>query len=306
MTRATLDQLRVFLAVVEHMHFTRAAEALYMTQSSVSAAIQILEESYGTKLFHRINRRVEITDAGRLLHAEAQKVLDQMDLLERGLQELNNLQRGELKLGASLTTGNYWLPDKICQFKREYPGVQIRCTLGNTEEISTGTASGLFDLGFVEGEVKSTVESILEQSVVGSDRLIIVVGKSHPWFGRTKVSIAELVDTAWIVREAGSGTRSVFEQTLRQWGIEPEQLNVILEMSSGEMVKAAVESGMGAAAISELMVKKELQLKSLRSVPVNNSVTNSFEQIVRPFLQLKHRQRFQTRLSQAFEQIFTN
>ena len=113
MTRATLDQLRVFLAVVEHMHFTRAAEALYMTQSSVSAAIQILEESYGTKLFHRINRRVEITDAGRLLHAEAQKVLDQMDLIERGLQELNNLQRGELKLGASLTTGNYWLPDKI-------------------------------------------------------------------------------------------------------------------------------------------------------------------------------------------------
>jgi DNA-binding transcriptional LysR family regulator len=197
------------------------------------------------------------------------------------------------------------LPDKICQFKCEYPGVQIRCTLGNTAEICTGTASGLFDLGFVEGEVKSTVENILEQSVVGSDRLIIVVGKSHPWFRRTKVSIAELIDTAWIVREAGAGTRSVFEQTLRQWGIEPERLNVILEMSSGEMVKAAVESGMGAAAISELMVKKELQLKSLRSVPVNNPVTKLFEQIARPFLKLKHRQRFQTRLSQAFEQMLT-
>src|SRR4028118_700550 len=167
----TLDQLRIFIAVVEHLHFTRAAEALYISQPAVSAAIQSLEEQYGVKLFHRIGRQIEITDAGKLLQAEAQKIIDQVSLTERGLRELNNLQRGELKLASSLTIGNYWLPDKISQFKREYPGIHIDCTLGNAEEICEGTATGLFDFGLVTGEVKPSLRSSLEQEVVGSDRL---------------------------------------------------------------------------------------------------------------------------------------
>ncbi|MGH2415627.1 MAG: LysR family transcriptional regulator, partial [Microcystaceae cyanobacterium] len=105
MAGMTLDQLRVFLAVAEHLHFTQAAEALYLTQPAISAAIQNLEEAYSVKLFHRFGRRIEITEAGKLLQVEAQKILDQVILTERGLRELNNLQRGELKLGASLTIG---------------------------------------------------------------------------------------------------------------------------------------------------------------------------------------------------------
>jgi DNA-binding transcriptional LysR family regulator len=84
------------------------------------------------------------------LHSEAQKVLDQVVLIERGLQELNDLKRGELNLGASQTIGNYWLPSFISQFKRQYPNIRVNCTLENTEAIATGTATGLFDLGLVE------------------------------------------------------------------------------------------------------------------------------------------------------------
>jgi DNA-binding transcriptional LysR family regulator len=160
MAGMTLDQLRVFLAVVEYLHFTRAAEALYISQPAVSAAIQNLEEQYGVRLFHRIGRQIEITEAGKLLQAEAQKIIDQVVLTERGLQELNDLQRGELKLGSSLTIGNYWLPDKISQFKRQYPGISVNCTLANTEEICEGTATGLFDLGLVEGEVKPSLRVV--------------------------------------------------------------------------------------------------------------------------------------------------
>ncbi|HEY9875211.1 MAG TPA: LysR family transcriptional regulator, partial [Candidatus Obscuribacterales bacterium] len=94
----TLEQLRIFLAVAEHSHFTRAAEALYITQPAVSAAIQSLEQEYSVKLFHRIGRHIEITEAGKLLQVEAQKIIEQVALTERGLRELNNLQRGELKL----------------------------------------------------------------------------------------------------------------------------------------------------------------------------------------------------------------
>lgn len=304
MAGMTLDQLRIFLAVAEHLHFTRAAEVLYITQPAVSAAVQSLEDQYKVKLFHRINRHIEITEAGKLLQGEAQKILDQVALTERGLRELNNLQRGELKLGSSLTIGNYWLPEKISQFQRQYPNISVNCTLANTEEICTGTATGLFDLGLVEGEVQPSLKSVLEEEIVGSDRLQIVVGKSHPWFERKAVFLTELYTTAWVMREPGSGTQQRFEEALVNWGVELSQLNVVLVLNSGEMVKAVIETGAAATAISELMVEKEIQLSTLRPLAVIDDRQDYWAstEIIRPFLKLKHRQRFQTRLSLAFEQ----
>lgn len=307
MAGMTLDQLRIFQAVAAHLHFTRAAEELYISQPAVSAAIQSLEEQYGVKLFHRIGRHIEITEAGKLLQVEARKILDSVALTERGLRELNNLQRGELKLGSSLTIGNYWLPDKISQFKRRYPGISVNCTLANTEEICEGTAKGLFDLGLVEGEVQPALKSSLVEEIVGGDRLLVVVGKSHPWFERTEIPLTELSTTDWVMRESGSGTQQSFEQTLQNSGIDPSKLNIILVLSTGEMVKAVIESGVGATAISELMVKKELQLDDLRSIQLidNRDGSKATIEIARSFLKLKHRQRFQTQLSRAFEQILT-
>lgn len=296
----TLDQLRIFLAAAEHMHFTRAAEALYMTQSSVSAAIHNLEDCYDVKLFNRIGRHIEITEVGRLLQAEAGKILGQVTLTERGLRELNTLKRGEIHIGASLTVGNYWLPQKISSFKRQYPGIQIYCTLGNTEEISIGVANRKFDLGFVEGEINPTICKALELEIIGSDHLIIVVGKHHPWYKSAMISPSELLTTTWIMREQGSGTRSMFEQALRRWDIVFDQLEIMLEMSSGEMVKSVVESGESATAISKLMVKKELQLESLHEVSIHRLAKPV--EISRYFFQIRHRQCFQTRISQAFSQ----
>ncbi|MBO3458838.1 LysR family transcriptional regulator [Aetokthonos hydrillicola] len=305
MAGMTLEQLRIFIAVAEHLHFTRAAEMLYITQPAVSAAIQSLEQEYGVKLFHRIGRHIEITEAGKLLQVEAHKILDHVTLTERGLRELNNLQRGELKLGSSLTIGNYWLPGKISEFKREYPGIQINCTLANTEEICVGTATGQFDLGLIEGDVKPTLQGCLEQEVVGSDRLQVVVGKSHPWYERLEISVTELTETPWVMREPGSGTQQRFEEALLSLGIDLSELNVILVFNSGEMTKAAVESGVAATGISELMVIKELQLNTLRTIKVidDRNGRGIVSQIVRPFLKLKHKQRFQTTLSKVFEQM---
>ncbi|SRR5579883_214428 len=305
MAGMTLEQLRIFLAVSHHLHFTRAAESLYITQPAVSAAIQNLEAEYCVKLFHRIGRRIELTTAGKLLQVEAQKVLDQVALTERGLRELNNLQRGELKLGSSLTIGNYWLPAKISRFKRKYPGISVNCTLANAKEICEGTATGLFDLGLVTGDLDPALQTTLEQEAVGSDRLQIVVGRSHPWFERSRLHVKQLTQTSWIMRESGSGTQQMFEQAIKRWGIEPSDLDVILVLSSSEMVKAMVESGVGAAAIPELMVQKELQLSTLRAVSVTNSrkASSAALEIVQPVWKLKHRQRFQTQLAIAFEQM---
>ncbi|MDF5725823.1 MAG: LysR substrate-binding domain-containing protein [Rhizonema sp. PD37] len=301
----TIDQLQIFLAVAQHMHFTRAAEALYITQPSVSAAIQSLEEQYGVKLFNRIGRRIELTHTGKMLQVEAQKILTQVELTERGLRELNDLKRGELKLGASQTIGNYWLPHFISLFKQKYPNIYVDCTLGNTTEISEGTVTGLFDLSLVEGEVEASVLASLKQRIVGGDCLQIVVGQSHPWFEQMVVDVTELTNTPWVMREKGSGTRQQFEQVLRHWGIEVTQLNIMLSMKSGDMVKAAVESGVGAAAVSNLIIVKELRLDILRCIKVIGVAkdTTEVDLLSRPFSLLKHRERFQTRVSQLFEQL---
>lgn len=305
MARMTLDQLDIFLAVAEHLHFTRAAEALYITQPAVSAAIASLETEYGVKLFHRVGRHIEITETGRLLEREARQILDRVALTERGLRELNNLQRGELKLGSSLTIGNYWLPEKISDFQSRYPAIAINCTLANTEEICIGTANGRFDIALIEGEVKPDFESCLERDIIGSDRLVIIVGRSHPWYERESIELSELMQTDWVMRESGSGTQQRFEEALSNWGIEVDRLKVTLVLNTGEMVKAIVENSHSAAGISELMVKKELELGTLRSIGVvdrSGSRPRDLE-FIRPFLKIKHNQRFQTRICQVFEQM---
>jgi DNA-binding transcriptional LysR family regulator len=305
MARMTLEQLRIFLAVAEHLHFTRAAEALYVTQPAVSASIQSLEEEYAVRLFHRIGRHIEITEAGILLQQEGQQILDQVNLCERGLRELNDLQRGELNLGSSLTIGNYWLPERISEFQRKYPRISVKCTLANADTICTGTANGQFDIGLVEGEVHQSLKSCLEEEIIGSDRLLIVVGKSHPWYGESQIPLTELTQTGWVMRESGSGTQQRFEQALESWGINLKQLNAISVLNSGEMVKAIVESGVAATALSELMVKKELQLNTLRAIAIidDRDGKGMLSEIARPFLKLKHRQRFQSKVCKAFEQM---
>jgi len=300
----TLEQLRIFLAVVEHLHFTRAAEDLYITQPAVSAAVQSLEREYDIKLFHRVGRRVEITDAGEMLKAEAQKIIDQVALTERGLKELTSLQRGEIRIGSSLTIGNYWLPERISEFKRQYPGIRVNCALANAEEICEGTASGLYDLGLVTGEVKPTLRNSLEQQTVDSDRLQIIVGQAHPWYEQAEILLTELSATEWVMREPGSGTQQMFEQALQTWELNATTLDAILVLTTSEMIKAVVESGVGAAAISEMMIQKELQLGTLKAISVLDNRDGSAPlEITQSVLLLKHRQRFQTRLALAFEQM---
>jgi DNA-binding transcriptional LysR family regulator len=140
--------------------------------------------------------------------------------------------------------------------------------------------------------------------VIGGNRLQVVVGQAHPWFERKAIPLAELSTTDWVMREAGAETREIFEQALREWGLEPKELNVILEMTSGEMIKAVVENGIGATAISEWMANKEVRFGILRTIAITDvTQATSLPDIMRSFKLLKHRERFQTRITQSFEQL---
>src|SRR5579863_552099 len=138
----TLEQLRVFVAVAERQHVTRAAEALNIAQSAVSASIAALEGRHGAKLFNRVGRGIELTEAGQLFLVEARAVLARAEAAELVLSELGGLKRGTLTVQASQTIAGYWLPRHLVAFRREHPGIDIRLAVGNSTQVASSVREG--------------------------------------------------------------------------------------------------------------------------------------------------------------------
>ena len=289
----TLEQLRVFIAVAEREHMTRAADALGLTQSAASAAVAALEGAYSTPLFHRIGRGIELTDAGRLFLDEARAVVARASAAELALAELGGLKRGLLTLGASQTIASYWLPQRLVAFRRAYPGIEIRLAIGNTAEVAKGVAAGDAEIGLVEGVVD---EPVLSSKEIASDSLVLVVAPDHPWADCQSLGPGDLTQSDWVLREPGSGTRSVFETALGEMGVAPHLLKTVLELPSNEAVRAAVEASAGATAISELVVTPSLRSGALSRV--------SFVLPKRPFFLLRHRGRYRSKAAEALVSAF--
>jgi DNA-binding transcriptional LysR family regulator len=263
MPRMTLEQLRVFIAVAERQHVTRAAAALNLAQSAASAAIASLEEQHGAKLFHRVGRGIELTEAGTLFLTEARAVLARAEAAELVLSELGGLKRGTLAVQASQTIASYWLPRHLVAFRRAHPGIDIRLGVGNTAQVAAAVHEGVADVGFIEGAIDSPM---LTTQQVARDQLVIVVGTEHPWSEIDRLEPERLLETEWVLREPGSGTRSVFEAALQAFGISPSELRVALELPSNEAVRAAVEADLGATAISASVAAPSLEAGLLRQV----------------------------------------
>ena len=174
----TLEQLRVFVAVAEREHVTRAAEALNLAQSAVSAAIAALEARHGARLFDRVGRGIQLSEAGRLFLVEARAVLGRVDAAELVLSELGGLKRGTLAVQASQTISSYWLPRHLVAFRQAHPGIDIRLRVGNTAQVAAAVHEGDAELGFVEGAVD---DPALTSRPVARDQMVIVVGPDHPW-----------------------------------------------------------------------------------------------------------------------------
>ncbi|MDQ1079822.1 LysR family transcriptional regulator [Pseudoroseomonas cervicalis] len=284
----TLEQLRIFLAVAEREHVTRAATALHLTQSAVSAAIRALEARHGIALFHRVGRRIELTEEGRIFRAEAAAVLARAEAAELVLSELGGTLRGTLRVQASQTVASYWLPPLLVHFQQACPGVQVEVGAGNTTSVAQAVLDGVAELGFVEGEVE---EPSLSQTLLARDQLVVVVGPRHPWARAGEVPLARLAESPWVMREAGSGTRAAFELLLERAGLPPRDLRVILELPSNEAVLAAVEADGGATVVSERAAGPHLAAGLL----VRAEVTLP----PRSFKALRHRERYASRASRA-------
>ncbi len=259
----TLDQLKVFVAVAQRLHVTKAARDLDLTQSAASASIAALEGSVGLRLFDRIGRNIQLTSAGQQFLPEAKEVLARAERAGAMLAELSGLKRGHLRLHASQTIANYWLPPHLHRFHELHPGIRLELAIGNTSQVAAAVLGSEADLGFVEGEVEA---EILARIPVPGDQLVMVVAPSHRFAFTAALDAAELARTPWVLRERGSGTRQIFETAVRAHGIEPGDLEVALELPSNEAVRSAVEAGAGATVISHLATDRALRAGTLAPV----------------------------------------
>ena len=242
----TLEQLRIFVAVAERAHLTQAATALNLSPSAVSAAIRALEDRYQAQLFNRVGRGIELTETGRSFLPEARAVLAAAAAAALALTESATLERGQLRLAASQTVGDYWLPAPLMRFHTAHPGIALSLTLGNTETVAQAVLAGNADLGFIEGEID---EPALQSRIVASDRLVIVTAPEHRWVAQPP-DAAELAAGRGGLREAGSGTRSAFAAALAATWIELDALDVVMTLPANEAILAAVSSGAYAGAVS--------------------------------------------------------
>jgi DNA-binding transcriptional LysR family regulator len=280
----TFEQLIIFVATAERQHLTQAANALRLTPSAVSASIKALETFYAVKLFDRVGRGIQLTREGRVLLKEAKETLARVKETEAVLAELGKLNTGSLDVQASQTIANYWLPSRLLGFSASYPGIQLNMTIGNTATVAAAVINGDAELGFIEGALD---EPLLSTATITSDKLVVVskAGAVQPDDALTSMK--------WIMREQGSGTRSVLEQALKEQAIDPHALDIRFVLPSNEALLTAVLQGGCVTALSQMIVSPFLENGQLQVL--------DFDLPPRRFTLLRHKERHRTAVAREFE-----
>ena len=283
-------RLQVFHAVAKHLSFTKAAETLFMTQPAVTSQVKQLEEHLNTRLFDRAQGRIALTPAGQVAYEYAERILGLSEEFDRRLKEMGGQASGPLLIGASMTIGEYVLPQLIGKFKARFPAVVPTLFVGNSEAVQERLGERTLDLGFIEGD--SHLAS-LHSEMCCEDELQVVCAPAHPLARESVALPAALTQYPYINREPGSGTRAVIDHYLQKAGVPPESLNAVAELGSPEAIKGLVATGMGFAIMSRVIVEKELQLGQLVQIPLG-------PRLLRNFSVVYTKERFHSRLVAGF------
>jgi len=261
-----LDYLKVFHVAANSKSFSQAAKVLHLSQSSVSLQIKQLEEYWDCQLFERTTKKISLTSAGELLYRKVEKLLSLLNETENELKELKGIVYGDLKVGASLTIGEHILPFILADYKNLYPKVNIFLKVYNSEHIVEKLLHHEINLGFIESMLSYPS---FKQVPFAEDELIVIASPFNKFTESSKITVNELLSFPFVIREKGSGTRQVMEDTLRKNQIEPEHLNIIMELGQTETIKSSVEAGIGISIISKSAVKKELAQQTLIQLKID-------------------------------------
>lgn len=249
--RYSLRQMQIFREVAQRLSYTRAAEALNLTQPATFAQVRQLEDHLGQKLIERLGKTLYLTEAGQVVLRSAQRMLDEVDDLDTALAEMQGLLRGRLRL-AVVSTAKYDMPARIGAFVAEYPGIDVTLTVGNRGELLdrfTKNADDLYVFGTPPQELKATSRAFAENP------LVVIAPTGHPLAGRAALSMADLAEFPFLTRERGSGTRLAAERAFETAGVAPTRL---IELGANEAVKQGVIAGLGLAVLSRSTVSLEL------------------------------------------------
>lgn len=252
----TLRQLQIFDAVVRQQSFTRAADVLHLTQPAVSMQMRQLEEQIGVPLFDQLGKQIRPTDAGRELHRHATLIDAKMRDLVSAMAEFRGVQRGELDLTVA-STANYFMPKLIAAFCARHAKVQVRLQVSNQTQILATLSSSNQDLAIM-GQPPEDAELVARAFL--DNPLVVIAAPNHSLAGKRNVSLKRLEREVFISREPGSGTRKAAERHFTRHGRE---FRSVMEMSSNEAIKQAVEAGLGLGIVSLYTLELELALRRL-------------------------------------------
>ncbi len=291
-----LRQLEVLCKIVELKSFSRAAEAIFLTQPTVSGHIKTLEEEVGTRLLDRLDKEVVPTRAGLILYRYARKILELRHEARQALDQFLGSLQGELVIGGSTMPGEYILPALIGQFRLRSPQVTVTLRIGDTKRIIRSVGEGELELAVVGARLQ---ESRVEMRPFMKDEVILVVPPGHAWAGRGTIPVEELKSVPFVWRERGSGTRDAIERALGEVGISPNQLAVAAELGSTEAMRQGVRAGIGPAFLSRRAVAEDLEAGRLVEVRVPGL------RLDREFFIATQRGRTRSPVAQAFLDFLT-
>lgn len=254
----------VFVKVVEERNFSKAAKQLHMSQPAVSQYIRSLENELGVQLLERTNKYVRLNKAGKIVYHHAKEMTEIHEKMRHLVEDLNTQAIGKLSVGASYTFGEYILPDVIAELKDSFPNIKPTVTIANTTVIAELVASHQLDVGIVEGPFKEMAE--LESEIFAEDQMVIFTSPNNILTqSKKQITIDQLAEQSWILREDGSGTRKAAENYFREYTFYPED---VLTFSSTQSIKTMVEASTGTSLLSKWAIQKELHYGDLQMLNV--------------------------------------
>lgn len=250
--RYSLRQMQIFREVATQLSYTRAAETLNLTQPATFAQVRQLEDHLGHKLIDRLGKTLSLTQAGEIVLNSARRLIEETENLDMTLAELQGLATGRLRL-AVVSTAKYEIPARIGDFTTEFPGIEIALTVGNREELLSRFANNADDL-YILGTPPQDMDAVIKR--YSENPLVVVAPRDHPLASRSGLTMRDLADYPFLMRESGSGTRLAAERSFEAAGAAP---NVRMELGANESVKQGVIAGLGVAVLSRGTVTLELR-----------------------------------------------
>jgi DNA-binding transcriptional LysR family regulator len=286
-----LWQLRIFCKVVEYKSFSKAGRAIHLSQPTISSHIQALEQHFGCRLIDRMAKQAEPTAAGQTLYRYAKRLDALREEAEAAIAAMQGEVRGRLHVGASTIPGNYLLPELIGGFTRQHPGVNVALEIADSARIMARVLGGDLELGVVGAASRD--RNALQEPLM-SDRLQLIVPAGHRWAGHERVTLTDLIEEPFIIREQGSGTLAALQTALQQAGMGLRQLHIVAEMGTTTAVIRGIKAGVGVSILSPLAVYEELAEGRLQALDVADL------SLERHFYLIRHRQRSLSPVAGAF------